>query len=148
MILITTTTFSSFWLSEASEKITMSITSLLALVTQANEARREFPAISYITEMDTFILFCLFISYVALIQCVSVEYMKGKPHLKKSGSVDPKVRNVKVAGHENIKQKIKKWFDNLTPLKLDVYSRIIFPAVLLTFTTTYFTMNAISSARR
>ncbi|RWS32036.1 glycine receptor subunit alpha-2-like protein [Leptotrombidium deliense] len=76
MACIVMSSFAAFWLQEASERITLSITSLLALITQANEARAEMPDISYITALDHWVNFCLFLSFLSLCFVVTIEYWK------------------------------------------------------------------------
>ena len=65
-LIIVLITFSTFWLGPASisDRITVGITALLAVVTQFGNARSELPPISYITvssrERSLFLFFLFF----------------------------------------------------------------------------------------
>ena len=76
MALIVLTAFAAFWLTEIQDRITLAITSLLALVTQSNEARREYPPISYATSLDSWIFICLLFNFVALLETVAVHVIR------------------------------------------------------------------------
>ncbi|CAG2161465.1 unnamed protein product [Oppiella nova] len=83
-ILIVLITFCSFWLglNTTSERVTIGITALLALVTQFNDARRSLPATSYITvafclafEIDRWMIMCMVCVSAQMVQCTLVDFV-------------------------------------------------------------------------
>lgn len=148
LVLITTTCFTPFWLHSAVERVTMSITGLLAVVTQSNQIRTEYPSLSYITEIDIFILFCLFIAYAALVHCVAVEYIKSKLGANQDNFIEVTIRYevLRLAGQLTLRDKIKWYLAHVTPDSHNRIARIAFPTVLLTFCVTYFIVNAINAS--
>ncbi|XP_054152442.1 glycine receptor subunit alphaZ1-like [Oppia nitens] len=112
-------TFCTFWLgiTAVSERVTIGITALLALVTQFNEVRQSLPPTSYTTEIDHWMIMCIVMVAAQLVQCTIVDfvYHRQQHQLKvKKTQIDVINRFRKSAQNKQIGGKglkAKKWLN-------------------------------------
>lgn len=78
--LIIIISFTTFWLGldSTSERVTIGITSVLALVTQFAEIRKTLPPVKYVSAVDVWMLMCMVFLAAQLIQTTVVHYMYEK----------------------------------------------------------------------
>ncbi|XP_076343772.1 glycine receptor subunit alpha-1-like isoform X2 [Tachypleus tridentatus] len=148
-ILIVITSFLTFWIPAEAypARVTLSVTSLLALVTQQYQSN--MPSVSYVTALNIWMMSCIGFVFTTLLEyAVLITFMGHKISPSR-----PNVHKVKVTNHysntkwlvrgqsngsiteppnDKFNEKVQK-----TNYKLDYISRVLFPLGFLIFCVSY-----------
>ena len=126
--LIVLTSFVSFWIDPTAvpARVTLSVTSLLALMTQMISVRNSIPNVNYVTAIDVWFLVCT--TFVAL---SIFEYALIHTFISKSKGSKRNISNVfPFLGREIIREKRCNW-------NIDSLSKILFPSLFSAYIMVY-----------
>lgn len=125
--LVTIVSFTSFWLKTDSVpgRVTLGVTSLLALITQMTYARNHIPNVNYVTAMDIWFLTCITFATLSLFE-FAISY---------SNEIDKVTKFRHESPSNKTKTKILK--RKLQSLSIDEWSRITFPSFFVIFSISY-----------
>lgn len=90
LIMIVMMSWIVFWIhpSEAGSQISVSITSMLTLIAYRFAIGSSLPAVSYLTRMDTFILFSTIMVFIALLQAILTSRLVKDERVELALSID------------------------------------------------------------
>lgn len=163
--LIVTISWVSFWLNPDATpaRVTLGVTTLLALTTVASGVRSKLPPVSYVKAIDVWIGTCSIMVFGALLEFTLVNYLsrskiKSNSSVKFTGSGPDQLKKEEILGTGQNSGKFSepartememsfmgkaetiKKYNESGAKKVDQASRFIFPFVFLVFNITYWTV--------
>ncbi|KAI1297129.1 Gamma-aminobutyric acid receptor subunit delta [Halotydeus destructor] len=124
-VIIVMVSFVSFWIDNQNVpgRVTLVVTSLLALLTQMLSVRESLPAMSLVTAMDIWFFICVSTVACALFEFAVVHRLSHVSHSAKANT-------------PNLSQPVSKWRRRMR--RLDDVCRFVFPVVFFGITAIYF----------
>lgn len=145
--LIVTTSFISFWIDPLSVpgRVTLTVTSLLALMTQFLSVRQPLHDVSRVTAIDVWFMGCILIVAMTMYEFAATHrsvFMASNSVSKFISSKNPHKKNT----NQNFaRNSICKVIENLKRENLDSISRTLFPLLFLFYATIYWMILCCSS---